>query len=133
MNDKLRIWFWFWIRHFTHTLFSSNIDEVIRSVLKILLFFYDKISQVQKSIKKNTRHSKALKNTTINIDEVIRLVSSILAFFQDTISQVRKRIKTVHVFYVKCRLKFDLELFTYIYFYLKVTVKKFLTWLLIRF
>ena len=31
---------------------SSNIDEVIRSVY----FFYDKISQANKSIKKNTRH-----------------------------------------------------------------------------
>ena len=30
--------------------FSSNIDEVIRAV-----FFYDKISQAQKSIKKNAR------------------------------------------------------------------------------
>ena len=29
---------------------SSNIDEVIRSVL--IFFYYDKISQVQKSIKK---------------------------------------------------------------------------------
>ena len=32
--------------------FSSNVDEVIRSVY----FFYDNISQAQKSIKKNTRH-----------------------------------------------------------------------------
>ena len=31
-------------------LFGSNIDEVIRSVLKIF-FFQDKISQVQKRIK----------------------------------------------------------------------------------
>ena len=43
-------------------------------------------------------------------------------FFQDKISQVQKRIKT---FSIKCRLKVDLELFTYIYFYLKATVKKF--------
>ena len=40
----------------TCVLQSSNIDEVIRSVLNFLFFFYDKISQVQKSIKKNTRH-----------------------------------------------------------------------------
>ena len=31
--------------------FSSNINEVIRPVLNFLFFFYDKISQVQKSIK----------------------------------------------------------------------------------
>ena len=30
--------------------FSSNINEVIRPVLNFLFFFYDKISQVQKSI-----------------------------------------------------------------------------------
>ena len=30
---------------------SSNINEVIRSVLSFLIFFYDKISQVQKSTK----------------------------------------------------------------------------------
>ena len=36
-----------------YSFFSSNIHEVIRSVLNI---FYDKISQAQKSIKKNTRH-----------------------------------------------------------------------------
>ena len=35
---------------------SSNIDEVIRSILNFLFFFCNKISQVQKSIKKNTRH-----------------------------------------------------------------------------
>ena len=35
---------------------SSNIGEVIRSVLNFLFFFYDKVSQVQKSIKKNRRH-----------------------------------------------------------------------------
>ena len=38
---------------------SSNINEVIRPVLNFLFFFYDKISQVQKSTKK---HQKALKN-----------------------------------------------------------------------
>ena len=51
--------------HFTHGYYkwksydSSNIDEVIRSVF--LLFFYYKISQVQKSIKKNTRHNQYIK------------------------------------------------------------------------
>ena len=33
---------------------SSNINEVIRSILNF--FFDDKISQVQKSTKKNTRY-----------------------------------------------------------------------------
>ena len=37
--------------------FSSNTDEVIRSVY----FFCDKISQVQKSIKKNIRHNQYIK------------------------------------------------------------------------
>ena len=32
--------------------FSSNINEVIRPVLNFLFFFYDKISQVQKSTKR---------------------------------------------------------------------------------
>ena len=32
---------------------SSNINEVIRPVLKIFYFFFDKISQVQKSTKKH--------------------------------------------------------------------------------
>ena len=34
-----------------NTNFSSNKNEVIRRVLNFLSFFYDKISQVQKSIK----------------------------------------------------------------------------------
>ena len=34
---------------------SSNINEVIRPVLNILFFLYDKISQVQKSIKMQFR------------------------------------------------------------------------------
>ena len=38
------------------------------------------------------------------------------------LEEVQKRIKT---FYIKCRLKVDLELFTYIYLYLKAAVKKF--------
>ena len=38
---------------------SSSIYKVIRPVLNFLFFFYDKISQVQKSTKK---HQKALKS-----------------------------------------------------------------------
>ena len=41
--------------------FSSDIDEVVRSVLDVLFFFYNKISKVQKSIKKNTRHNQYIK------------------------------------------------------------------------
>ena len=37
---------------FNKTKFSSSINKVIRSVL----FFYDKISQALKSMKRNTRH-----------------------------------------------------------------------------
>ena len=38
------------------TNFRRRKYKVIRPVLNFLLIFYDKISQVQKSIKKNTRH-----------------------------------------------------------------------------
>ena len=41
----------------------SNINEVIRSVLNFLFFFYDKISQVQKSTKR-IQGTKRHKNTT---------------------------------------------------------------------
>ena len=41
---------------------SSNINEVIRSVLNFLLFFYNKISQVQKSTKR-IKAPKAPKST----------------------------------------------------------------------
>ena len=44
---------------------SSNINEVIRSVLSFLNFFYDKISQVQKStkgIQRTKMYQKALKS-----------------------------------------------------------------------
>ena len=42
------------------TNFSSSINGIIMSVLFIIIFFYDKISKVQKSTKK---HQKALKST----------------------------------------------------------------------
>ena len=53
--------------HRNRAVHSSNINEVIRSVLNFLFiyFFYDKISQVQKN-KKNTRHQKALKSIKNN-------------------------------------------------------------------
>ena len=44
---------------------SSNINEVIRSVLNFFIFFYDKISQVQKSTKRiqgTKKYQKALKS-----------------------------------------------------------------------
>ena len=37
---------------YTLKVISSNINEVIRSVLNFLFSFYDKISQVQKSTKR---------------------------------------------------------------------------------
>ena len=40
---------------------SGNINEVIRPVLNFLFFFYDKISQVQKSTKKNQKAPKSIK------------------------------------------------------------------------
>ena len=79
------------------TKFSSSINEVIRPVLNFLFFFYDKISQVQKSIKKNTRHNQYIRTLWFLF-----------------------RIR----FYIKCRLKVNLVLFIYMYFYLKATVKK---------
>ena len=42
---------------------SSIIIEVIGTVLNFLYFFYDKILQVQKSIKSTIKHQKALKST----------------------------------------------------------------------
>ena len=48
-------------KHCDKINFSSNIIEVIRLVLIFFItFFFDKISQVQKSTKK---HQKALKST----------------------------------------------------------------------
>ena len=44
--------------------FSSNINEVIRSVLNFLFFFYDKILQAQKELKRTKKHPKKIKNTT---------------------------------------------------------------------
>ena len=45
-------------------------------------------------------------------------VLNILVFLQDKISQLQKRVKSqVQVFYIKCHLKVDLALFTYIYIY----------------
>ena len=65
-TQKIKKWKNDWrYYHFTHGYYkwksydSSNIDEVIRSVF--LLFSYHKISQVQKSIKKNTRHNQYIK------------------------------------------------------------------------
>ena len=55
---------------YTLKVISSNINEVIRSVLNFLFSFYDKISQVQKSTKRiqgTKKYQKALKsiiNTT---------------------------------------------------------------------
>ena len=39
----------YFLREQFYTQSSSNIVEVIRTVLNILFFFYDKISQAQKS------------------------------------------------------------------------------------
>ena len=56
----------------------------------------------------------------------MRLLGQFKTFFlQDKISQVQKSKKMqVQFSCVKCRLKVHLVLFTYIYIYLKVTVKK---------
>ena len=45
--------------------FSSNINEVIRAVLNLLLFFYEKISHAQAAQKalKTPKAPKALKDT----------------------------------------------------------------------
>ena len=41
---------------------SSNINEVIRTVLNFLLFFYEKILHAQKSTKKHQKLKKAQKH-----------------------------------------------------------------------
>ena len=58
------------------------------------------------------------------IIEFIRPVLNILFFFYDKISQVQKSI-----FFYQYRLKVDLVLYTYVFIYLKATIKKF--WVLI--
>ena len=92
----------------------------------IYIFFYDKISEVQKSTINILVYSrirfhkyKKVQKSTINI----------LFFFQDKISQVQK--STINIlalfrirFYIKCRLKVNLTLFICMYFYLKAIVKK---------
>ena len=53
-------------RKLLFAFFISNVNEVIRAVLIFLLFFYEKISQAQKSIsstKKHQKHKKAQKST----------------------------------------------------------------------
>ena len=48
-----------------HKIVSSNINEVTRSVLNVFIFFYDKISQVQKRTKRmqgTKKHQKALRS-----------------------------------------------------------------------
>ena len=47
------------------TIYSSNINEVIKTVLNLLfiyLFFYEKISQAQKSTKKYKKHQRHKKH-----------------------------------------------------------------------
>ena len=57
---------------------SSNINEVIRSVLNFLIFFYKKISQVQKSTKPLTANKNkkmcTKKHVSSNINEVIKTI-----------------------------------------------------------
>ena len=56
---------------------SSNINEVIRSVLSFLFFFYKKISQAQKSTKQlraNKNKNVYKKHLSSNINEVIKTI-----------------------------------------------------------
>ena len=54
-------YYWWLLKNIVIANFSSNINEVIRPILNFLLsFFYDKISQIQKSPKK---HQKELKSS----------------------------------------------------------------------
>ena len=43
--------------------FSSNINEVIKTVLNFLVFFYEKILHALESTKKHQKHQKAPKST----------------------------------------------------------------------
>ena len=86
---------------------NSNINGVIRPVLNFFFFFfYDTISQALKS--------------TINI-----LVFFLVFFFQDKILSTLNTLVFFRIrFCIKCRLKVNLVLFIYMYFYLNATVKK---------
>ena len=64
---------------------SSNIDEVVRSVLNFL-FFYDEISSVQKSIKKNTRHNQYIRIVWGFLQD--KVLSTLNTSKQDFISNV---------------------------------------------
>ena len=60
------------------TNFSSSIYKVIRPVLNFLFFFYDKISQVQKSTKKHNQYIGFFQ------DKILSTLST-LVFVQDKI------------------------------------------------
>ena len=64
---------------------SSNIDEVVRSVLNFL-FFYDEISSAQKSIKKNTRHNQYIRIVCGFLQD--KVLSTLNTSKQDFISNV---------------------------------------------
>ena len=68
------------------------------------ILFYDKHKQAQISIKNSIRHSQFIK-------------------FFSRIGFIGFSFKIR--FYIKCRLKVNLALFIYTYFYVKTTVKKF--------
>ena len=71
---------------------SYNIIEVIRTVLNFF-FFYDKISQVQKSIKSTKKHQKAIKNTKKAPKGNKKHLSEKKELFYDKTLQALKSIK----------------------------------------
>ena len=64
---------------------SSNIDEVVTSVLNFL-FFYDEISSAQKSIKKNTRYNQYIRTLWGFFQD--KVLSTLNTSKQDFISNV---------------------------------------------
>ena len=52
--------------------FSSNINEVIKTVLNFLLFFYEKILHAQKSTKKHRKALKAQKAQKRNQEKALK-------------------------------------------------------------
>ena len=93
--------------------------------MSVIKMFFPKKDTFLSPLKGHLEASKLFRSSlgvSSNINEVIGLVLNL--FFYDKILQVQKSIKTQVQFFIKCRLKVDLVLYTYVFIYLKATVKK---------
>ena len=101
---------WLWVRI---TLLSLKLWSV--DVFFFLLLHFNLL------LKRNWHNSSS------NINEVIRSVLNFLSFFFTIRFDKYKK-----AFFYQYRLKVDLVLYTYVFIYLKATIKKFIfTWVLI--